>query len=776
MLTNREELLRWSLIALLLTSVLLAYFNVVLPNQVGIVKVKSDGIVAVAGNCAYFMDKELHIKDVKCNVVSADYCCGKEYLLYSDRLVVLPKGIVIPINGKDVFAFKNVIIVIGEDWIRAFNGTEELWSLDLPGIKEVKVRGDEVLAITSNKAYLINLKSGKVLGRYDGTVFDVCSDYLVSYSPSDDKLSLYYFKFSKHTPAWYTYIKGVSDVMFNANCSVFAIASKGIVIVLDVRGEELKYEHLKSGTIKLGSNIAVIVNGKQLSAKEFSVPNVKASLNLVTFVTKASVSQSISLTTGIGTFTAWANGTLSVLTNKEVPVTMSSSLFGTLSQRNNTVTIYLSRVVKAEAFGIEVTKTKVTTITFTTDKYILLNSAAASTRYVICPEAAVTNTICLVKTITTESPPHGLVTFLKPSIIVKTLTVMKVSPPIISGTVAKITKTVTLTYTEYLGGSFMPALSFYEITSSLVTTLEKVYTDVIKVISQMLSAIFQPWVRFYTVTLSKLLPSIKVTNTNILTLIQATFLAPSMNATGGPYWDRGVVFVLSFMNPPKIPLDSVEVRFGRRTICTYSYLVASVGSNVIGTSVPQSRTVEDLKTGKPISVNKISGIVVSGYHGLSKREVDDKDSIAPGIILFTTSDMGNSAVYSSASFAMLKKGILVGKIGNTLFYSPYKPFATVVNGVLELVYVSRSKVETNFRKTNAIITFDRWAGRSVSVAYDGTHKYQADLYDIVGIKKDLWSLIVYCDNVNVNVMPQVTLRLTFIDGSVWSVNIPLAVQ
>jgi hypothetical protein len=178
-------------------------------------------------------------------------------------------------------------------------------------------------------------------------------------------------------------------------------------------------------------------------------------------------------------------------------------------------------------------------------------------------------------------------------------------------------------------------------------------------------------------------------------------------------------------------------------------------------------------------------VAVAGYYGYSQGTRDphanDYDALVPGLVLFTTTDQHTDAAYGSAEYngTATINGIsnaVVGKIGNAKFYPADESFATVIAGTYEVNYVASDYVETNFKASGAKIVYDKWMSNYVGVANDGSHTYQADLFDVVKVSQGAWTVIAYCPNVNINTMNSVTLQLQFADGSTWSTNIPLQVQ
>jgi hypothetical protein len=96
---------------------------------------------------------------------------------------------------------------------------------------------------------------------------------------------------------------------------------------------------------------------------------------------------------------------------------------------------------------------------------------------------------------------------------------------------------------------------------------------------------------------------------------------------------------------------------------------------------------------------------------------------------------------------------------------------TIVAGVWNVQYVSNTKVETMFNATQAIIRFDRWTGDYLTGASNSV-----PLFDLGKVGQDDWSLVVWCKNVNPNVMNSVDVRIQFQDGSTWQTTVPLTVQ
>ena len=182
---------------------------------------------------------------------------------------------------------------------------------------------------------------------------------------------------------------------------------------------------------------------------------------------------------------------------------------------------------------------------------------------------------------------------------------------------------------------------------------------------------------------------------------------------------------LTFGSPPApIALDNVDVLFGGRVICHYDGFA--------------------------------SGLKFYGYVGSKRGELDAHDALVPGkIVIGKGSGAGGALTWEqvqNSSFLKLTD----------------EPFVSVVPGVWEITYVSTIYVETNFMSTNATISLEK-------ELYE-LSDYGAKVFDEAKVGGDDWSLVIWCPNVDPNVMDSVVVRLQLNDGSTWEATVPLTVQ
>ncbi|UXD22575.1 hypothetical protein IPA_06370 [Ignicoccus pacificus DSM 13166] len=258
-----------------------------------------------------------------------------------------------------------------------------------------------------------------------------------------------------------------------------------------------------------------------------------------------------------------------------------------------------------------------------------------------------------------------------------------------------------------------------------------------------------------------------------LTIIQATW-ALGNNQTGisnvTVFTSDRPVLVISFKAPPAavggqgagmnlITLDNVDVIYAGRVICHYSAFALSAWDvQHTGASTGFSRT-------------PVKGVDFGGYVGENIGALDGNDTYSPGgIAVNTRTEADNPTTFNQDGYAFYK----VGDSSNA-YFSRGIPFATIVAQVWNVQYVSNQKVETYFNSTNANIRFDRWTGDYLS---DDTNSpfYYVPAFDLAKVGQDDWSLVIWCPQVNPNVMNSVQVRVQFQDGSTWETMIPLTVQ
>jgi flagellin-like protein len=253
-----------------------------------------------------------------------------------------------------------------------------------------------------------------------------------------------------------------------------------------------------------------------------------------------------------------------------------------------------------------------------------------------------------------------------------------------------------------------------------------------------------------------------------LTVIQATWaLGPAaVPYTATAFSADYPVLIISFKAPPAavggsgpgtlLTIDNVDVMYAGRVICHYNGWALSNG--------------DVQHTGTSAGGLNGTALVFAGYYGSTQGALDDNDLYPPGgiAISFTKSPKRGTGVLGPGAVSADYDG------KPTTLGDKSQSFVTIVAGVWNVQYVSTDKVETQFSNTTATIRFDRWLGSSVTVSGDG--KNSVPLFDLAKVGQDDWSIVIYCKNVNPNVMNSVIVRLQFQDGSTWQTTVPLTVQ
>ena len=97
-------------------------------------------------------------------------------------------------------------------------------------------------------------------------------------------------------------------------------------------------------------------------------------------------------------------------------------------------------------------------------------------------------------------------------------------------------------------------------------------------------------------------------------------------------------------------------------------------------------------------------------------------------------------------------------------------FVAVVAGTWEISFVGPNKVETYFNPTNATTTF-----LGVSNVVEAIEGDKVRTFDVVKVRGDRWSLVIWCNKVNVNLMDKIEVILLFNGDSYMRVTVPLVV-
>jgi len=252
-----------------------------------------------------------------------------------------------------------------------------------------------------------------------------------------------------------------------------------------------------------------------------------------------------------------------------------------------------------------------------------------------------------------------------------------------------------------------------------------------------------------------------------LTVIQATWAMGPNNNTAvdkQTFSADTPVLIISFKAPPAavggagagsnlLTIDNVDVIYSGRVICHYNAFALS--------------TDDKQHTGTTTGGLSGYGFYFAGFSGNTYGALDPDDLFPPGGIVVATSNNPNiPAADGNVTSGATVNGLV--NLANT------DSFVTIVAGVWEVQYVSNNKVETYFKSTTATIRFDRWVGSQVTTDSNGGGN--PDLFDLGKVGQDDWSLVIWCKNVNPNVMNSVDVRLQFQDGSTWTTTVPLTVQ
>jgi flagellin-like protein len=248
-----------------------------------------------------------------------------------------------------------------------------------------------------------------------------------------------------------------------------------------------------------------------------------------------------------------------------------------------------------------------------------------------------------------------------------------------------------------------------------------------------------------------------------LTVIQATWAMGEHSGTSINFSADNPVLIISFKAPPAavggggagsnlLTIDNVDVLYSGRVICHYNAWALS------------DADVEH--TGTTAGGLNGNALIFAGFVGSTKDELDTADLYPPGGIAISVTTVGGTGVWGN--------GYVTNTASNNYYFDGSGAFVTIIAGVWNVQYVSTNKVETEFTNTTATIRFDRWTGETVTI--NGGTAAQVDTFDLAKVGQDDWSLIVWCPNINPNVMNSVDVRLQFQDGSTWSTTVPLTVQ
>ncbi len=278
-----------------------------------------------------------------------------------------------------------------------------------------------------------------------------------------------------------------------------------------------------------------------------------------------------------------------------------------------------------------------------------------------------------------------------------------------------------------------------------------------------------------------------------LSLIAATWALGNYTDGTPPTPDyNSVVIIASFQSPPaavgsqggkfaEYVIDNINILFQGKPVCAYNLLAASADDRIHIGQAMGTRAVANFATTATDS-NKVAGVVAAGYAGsvagTRDPSTNDRDTIVPGYILFTTVDSPTNAANGTSIYegaTTLKSVYAHTEADATKYLYPVgtQPFATVIAGVWQVNYVASQYVETSFKASGARIVYDRWASNYVTITQNGA---QADLFDQVHVSQGAWSIVAYCPNININTMNSVILQIQFADGSTWETTVSLQLQ
>jgi flagellin-like protein len=250
-----------------------------------------------------------------------------------------------------------------------------------------------------------------------------------------------------------------------------------------------------------------------------------------------------------------------------------------------------------------------------------------------------------------------------------------------------------------------------------------------------------------------------------LTVIQATWaLGNSDKTLNQTVFKSDIpVLIISFKAPPAvvgpaspglnlITLDNVDVIYAGRVICHYADFAQSAWD------------VQHTGSTAGFGGTTANGIDFGGFVGDQIASLDANDLYSPGGIVVNKRDQADDP----ATFNAKTYSFYATNDTTNIYFDKGVPLATVVSQVWSVQYVSNQKVETYFNATSANVRFDRWTGKFIYT--------DVPTYDLAKVGQDDWSLVVWCPQVNPNVMNSVLVRVQFQDGSTWETTIPLTVQ
>nr|5KYH_A Chain A, Iho670 [Ignicoccus hospitalis]5KYH_B Chain B, Iho670 [Ignicoccus hospitalis]5KYH_C Chain C, Iho670 [Ignicoccus hospitalis]5KYH_D Chain D, Iho670 [Ignicoccus hospitalis]5KYH_E Chain E, Iho670 [Ignicoccus hospitalis]5KYH_F Chain F, Iho670 [Ignicoccus hospitalis]5KYH_G Chain G, Iho670 [Ignicoccus hospitalis]5KYH_H Chain H, Iho670 [Ignicoccus hospitalis]5KYH_I Chain I, Iho670 [Ignicoccus hospitalis]5KYH_J Chain J, Iho670 [Ignicoccus hospitalis]5KYH_K Chain K, Iho670 [Ignicoccus ho len=261
-----------------------------------------------------------------------------------------------------------------------------------------------------------------------------------------------------------------------------------------------------------------------------------------------------------------------------------------------------------------------------------------------------------------------------------------------------------------------------------------------------------------------------------LTLIQATWARPATNVgttISKDSFDRSkAVLILSFQPPAQvlqggqaITIDAIDVLYQGRVVCHYD-------------SFPM--TADDkYHIGQTIGGLTAFGLVFWGFVGSTLSDFDaHNETLVPGGIIHGKSDLATQP--AARGYLGGDKGV-TGEVHPGEKYKPdillsfddQYPFATILAGTWEVNYVSTNYVETNFRNTSAVIKFDRFVNTHYSP--DTQNNNGVPIFDVASASQSNFAVVIWCPNVNPNVMQSVDVKMVFSDGSTWEASVPLSI-
>ena len=257
--------------------------------------------------------------------------------------------------------------------------------------------------------------------------------------------------------------------------------------------------------------------------------------------------------------------------------------------------------------------------------------------------------------------------------------------------------------------------------------ISNIVTEIIFIaISVLLIAIIYAWI-------ASILTQVKgLALPKLPEVMAATLSYAKLRYSYAQTYNYGYYILVTISNHARATIKSLTVYLYGRPICVFDkFVVSADAANLRG-----------------------KGLQFAGYYGDVPHQLDEHDSLLPGLILLSLSNQGNST--TNVGYNAVDNG----------YYTPISPlgeeappWCSVFSGYFKDFMLSPSKLERYLAHSSYILTFSNVLGK-VKVFYNTTSLtwVYLDAYKKITLSKGVYTFVIWCPKIR-GPIGSVTLEL-----------------